>query len=167
MSYANALAVYDGSAGEFIGSGVSRHAYLVGNSVYKVENEYGGGRGVNYSEAAASAFMRENFKIPGILWLNFILHRMPDDTFISESPFIPETVANLYNHPAYSFLFRLAQDLDIGDFGVNNVRAFKGFLIPIDLGYWALTGKKFWEPDTWVSTWERKRFWQDDAEQWH
>jgi hypothetical protein len=165
MSYSEALSVFNGSAGEFIGAGVSRDAYRIGSSVYKVE--YDNSRGVNYSEAAASAFMRENFKIPGILWLNFILHRMPDNSFISESPFIPETSESLYYHPQYTFLFRLAQSVGIGDFGANNVRVFKGFLIPIDLGYWALTGKRFWEPDTWITEWERKRFAQDDAEQWH
>jgi len=165
MTYADALAVFNGSAGEYIGAGVSREAYRIGNSVYKVEcND--NSRGVNYSEAAASAFMRENFKLPGVLWLNFILHRMPDDSFISESLYVPESGESLYFHRMYYHLFRLAQDVGIGDFGASNVRVFKGFLIPIDLGYWALTGKKFWDPNTWVDEWARHRYYQDDAEQW-
>lgn len=163
MSWDRAFAVHNGSAGEFIGAGVSRDAYLVGNEVYKVESPFS--QGVNYSEAAASAFLRENFKIPGIIWLNFILHTMPDGSVISEAPYIPPS-EGIYNHPQYSFLWKLAKDLDIGDLGPNNIRVFKNFLIPIDLGYWGLTGKKFWEPNTWIQMWERRRYWQDDAEQW-
>lgn len=161
MSWDKAFAVYNGSAGEFIGAGVSRNAYRLGGEVYKVENPFGS-QGVNYSEAAASAFLRENFKIPGVLWPNFIIHTMPDGEQVSESIYVPAT-EGIYNHPMYKHLFRLAQSLEIGDLGVGNVRMFKNFLVPIDLGYWGLTGKKFWDPNEWVHTWERRRYYQDWA----
>jgi len=165
MSWDRAFSVWNGSAGDFIGSGVSREAFRIGGEVYKVENDYYATNGsrINYFEAAASAFLRENFKIPGVIWPNFKIHTMPDGSEISESIYVPKEVATYPPIGIDRKMTWLFNNLQIRDaaWGIN-VFYYKGFVIPIDLGYWALERKAFWDPNEWVRDWESTRRWQEE-----
>lgn len=172
MSYANALSVWKyHTVGthtffpEYIGAGVSRTAYRVESEVYKVEtNFYAAGR-INYFEAAASAFLREHYKIPGMIWPNFIIHTMPNGDEVSETFYVSR---DQHQNPPYGLMRRIDRlfwDLGINDMGWgNNIFYVKGHAIPIDLGYWPLDRKRFWDPQEWVDHWENMRQWQEREE---
>lgn len=166
MSWENAFRVWNGSAGNFIGAGVSRNAFRIGSEVYKVENDYYATNGsrINYFEAAASAFLREHYKIPGVIWPNFTIHTMPDGSEISESFYVPHDVVDYPPVGIDRKMTRLFNFLEIRDaaWGIN-VFYYKKFVIPIDLGYWALERKAFWKPEVWVKDWESHRRWEEEA----
>lgn len=134
---------------EYLGAGVSREGFLhkPTATVYKVPfGLYGDNSRVNFEEAAASAWLRENYKIPGVIWPEFTIHKVCD-AWISEVAYFKSDAVMDFNDSRYAWINDLFYSLRLRDVYVNNsnVKFCKGFIIPIDLGYWALSEERPWE----------------------
>lgn len=149
----------------YLGSGVSRQVYLhiPTGKAYKVPGLYNDRHSfVNYHEAATSAWFRENYKIPGVIWPDFIVHDV-DGTWVSEVTFfdhdgsVPNTVMRRFE--------TWLMDAGVSDAcaGVN-VFSCKGFIVPIDLGYYGLCGVSPWDPEYWIARWDGMRKWEDETD---
>ena len=141
--------VVNDSDWEYLGAGVSRVGYLhkPTATVYKVPfGLYTDNSRINYEEAAASAYLRENYKIPGIIWPEFTIHNIAA-AWISEVAYFENDSEMDMNDPRYQWINTLFMSLGMNDLWINhsNVKFCKGFVIPIDLGYWALTEERPWE----------------------
>jgi hypothetical protein len=156
-----------GGSTEFrnLGCGVSRQVYLhvPTGKAYKVPFQHGNNSHVNLHEAAVSAWFRQNYKFPGVIWPDFIVHDV-DGQWVSEVTYfendgsVPQAVARRFE--------KFLGEAGISDACWNvNIFSCKGFMVPIDLGYHALCGVSPWDPNYWVQYWEQQRSWEDDGEE--
>lgn len=134
----------------YLGEGVSRMAFrsLIDGQVYKIPTGYGN-KTINLHEAACSAYFRQNFRRPGIIWPDFKVHKVfyrDDDpeafVWVSEVMFVEDdnSVSIYVKNRVLSLLYSIG----VGDAGSSNVFSCKGFVIPIDLGYHALCSIDPW-----------------------
>jgi hypothetical protein len=125
---------YTDSTFKFIGSGISRNAYLsrIDGMVYKY-----GHHSCNVDEMNAAARLNNLFHKPGVFIPSFIVY---DETelygrSVSETVYLPKHSELHWSDSRYRWFTRMLDEVGVTDTHSGNVYLYKDILVCIDLGY--------------------------------
>lgn len=144
--------------GIHLGSGVSREVWKSNRDgkAYKIPFAFERSD-LNLHEAACSAFFRQTFPLPGIIWPDFVCHEVADGVWVSEVTCFVDDATSV-SAKTMDWFTTLLSELGIADAAPRrNIFSCNGFIVPIDLGYHALVDSNPWEPKYWFD-----RKWQAD-----